>query len=247
MAITIQGITALVTGANRGIGRALVEALLARGATRVYAAARRPETLQDLAAASHGRVVPLQLDVTNAADIASAAATARDVTLLVNNAGVVSHLNGAFTDAKWLTAGRDEYEVNVLGPLAVTQAFAPVLAQQGGGAVANVASVVSFVSFASIGTYAASKAATHSITQWTRAALREQGTYVAGVYPGPIDTDMARDIPLEKTSAADAANAILDGLERGEEDILPDPMARQLGALFFSGPKQLETPAPVAA
>jgi NAD(P)-dependent dehydrogenase (short-subunit alcohol dehydrogenase family) len=247
MAINIPGTTALVTGANRGIGRALVEALLARGATRVYAAARRPETLQDLVERSGGRVVPLELDVTNPDDIAAAAGAAPDVALLINNAGVVSHLNGAFTDAKWLTAGRDEYEVNVLGPLAVTQAFAPILAQQGGGTVANVASVVSFVSFASFGTYSASKAATHSITQWTRAALREQGTYVAGVYPGPIDTDMAKDIPLEKTSAADAANAILDGLERGEEDILPDPFARQLGALFFSGPKQLETPAPVAA
>ncbi|HTV00083.1 MAG TPA: SDR family oxidoreductase [Luteitalea sp.] len=247
MAVTISGTTALVTGANRGIGRALVQALLERGATRVYAGARRPETLADLVETSGGRVVPLQLDVTNASDIAAAASVATDVSLVINNAGVVSRADAPFTDVQWLVAGREEYEVNALGPLAVTQAFAPVLARQGGGAVANVASVVSFVSFPLAATYSASKAATHSITQWTRQALRDQGTYVAGVYPGPIDTDMAADIPLEKTSARDAAHAILDGLSRGDEDILPDPTAKQMGALFFSGPKQLETPAPVAA
>ena len=220
-----------------------MQALLERGATRVYAGARRPDTLADLVATSDGRVVPLQLDVTSSEDIARAAGIATDVTLLINNAGVAVQADAPFIDAGWLTAGRQEYEVNALGPLAVTQAFAPVLARQGGGAVVNV---VSFVSFPLAATYSASKAATHSITQWTRQALREQGTFVAGVYPGPIDTDMAAAIPLEKTSAHDAAQAILDGVERGEEDILPDPMARQMGALF-SGPKQLETPAPVAA
>ena len=247
MAVQITQTTALVTGANRGIGKALVEALLARGARRVYATARRRETLDALVAFGAGRVVPIELDVTNGSQVATLAAQAGDVTLLVNNAGVVSHMFGAFGDAAWLGAGRTEFEVNVLGTLAVTQQLAPVLASNGGGAVANVASVASFIALPLAPTYAASKAGTHSITQYTRMALSAQGTFVAGVYPGPVDTDMASDIPYEKTSAREVAHAILDGLEAGQEDILPDPMARQMGAAFFAGPKQLEQPQPAAA
>jgi NAD(P)-dependent dehydrogenase (short-subunit alcohol dehydrogenase family) len=247
MSVSILGTTALVTGANRGLGRALVDALLDRGATRVYAGARRLESLAELVAASGGRVIPLQLDVTNADDIANAAAVAGDVSLLINNAGVVSHSFGAFDDPKWLPAGREEYEVNVIGPLALTQRFQPILASHGGGAVVNVASVVSFVSVAIAPTYSASKAATHSITQYTRQALRDQGTFVAGAYPGPVDTDMAERVPLDKTPAPVVAAAILDGLEAGVEDILPDPVAREMGATFFSNPKQLEQPASAEA
>jgi NAD(P)-dependent dehydrogenase (short-subunit alcohol dehydrogenase family) len=247
MAVHLSTTTALVTGANRGLGKALVEALLERGAPRVYATARRRETLDDLVARGAGRVVPIELDVTDAAQVATLASQADDVTLLINNAGVAAHMFGAFGDAAWLDAGRTEFEVNVLGTLAVTQQLAPVLARHGGGAVANVASVASFISFPPAPTYAASKAGTHSITQYARMTLREQGTYVAGVYPGPVDTDMAADLPFEKTSARDVAHAILDGLEAGQEDILPDPMARQIGAAFFAGPKQLEQPQPASA
>jgi NAD(P)-dependent dehydrogenase (short-subunit alcohol dehydrogenase family) len=246
MSVSISGTTALVTGANRGLGRALVDALLERGATRVYAGARRLDSLTDLVASSGGRVVPLQLDVTNADDVANVATVASDVSLLINNAGVVSHMFGAFDDPEWLSAGREEYEVNVIGPLALTQRFQPILARHGGGAVVNVASVVSFVSLPLAPTYAASKAATHSITQYTRQALREQGTFVAGAYPGPVDTDMAERIPLDKTPASVVATAILDGLEAGVEDILPDAVARQMGATFFSNPKQLEQPGKAA-
>jgi len=240
MSIRIDGITALVTGANRGLGRALVDALLARGAARVYAGARRIESLDALVAESGGRVVPLALDVTRPDDIAAAASAAGDVELIVNNAGIVSHLAGPFGDPEWLRAGREEYEVNVLGPLALTQRFQPILARNGGGGVVNVASVTSFVAFELAPTYSASKAATHSITQYTRQALRDQGTFVAGAYPGPVDTDMARDLPVDKTPAAAVANAILDGVEAGVEDILPDPVAVQLGGVFFSNPKELE-------
>ena len=244
MAVQIATSTALVTGANRGIGRALVEALLERGATRVYATARRPETLDSLVALGAGRVVPIQLDVTDKAQVAALPAVAADVSLLINNAGVVaSHMSDTFDDPAWLEAGRAEFEVNVLGTLAVTQRLAPVLARNGGGAVVNIASVASFIGFPILATYAAAKAGTHSITQTTRQLLRAQGTFVAGVYPGPVDTDMAANIPLDKTSPREVAHAILDGLEAGQEDILPDPMARQMGAAFFSGPKQLEQPA----
>jgi len=236
----VQDVTALVTGANRGIGRALVEALLARGAARVYAAARRPETLAALVAAGGGRVVPVRLDVTVPDEIRAAAALARDVQLLINNAGVAAQFGGGLTDERWIAAGRTEFEVNVLGTLAVTQAFAPILGRNGGGAILNLSSVAALVSFPSLASYSASKAAVHSFTQATRAFLRSSGTFVAGVYPGPIDTEMAEPLQLAKTPPDVAAHAILDGLEAGEEDIFPDPTARQIGRQYLIGPKALE-------
>jgi NAD(P)-dependent dehydrogenase (short-subunit alcohol dehydrogenase family) len=240
MAFPLTGAVAFVTGANRGIGRALVQALLERGAAKVYAAARRTDTLDALVAESKGRVVPVRLDVTRPDQVRSAVQQAGDVTLLINNAGVVEKLGGSFADKDWLTAGREEYEVNVLGALAVTQAFAPVLAGQGGGAVANISSVAGLVSFDILTSYSASKAALHSVTQATRRWLKPQGTYVAGIYPGPIDTDMGKPLPIDKTAPAVAANAILDGLEAGKEEIFPDPVAQQLGQLFLQSPKALE-------
>ncbi len=251
MAIQISGTTAFVTGANRGIGRALVDALLARGAAKVYAAARRPETLDDLVAKSNGRVVAVRLDVTRPGEVRAAAALADDVRVLINNAGIVAKFGGELTDPQWLPAAREEYEVNVLGALAVTQAFAPTLTRRPGAVVANVSSVAGLVSFPIITSYSASKAALHSVTQATRALLAPQGVYVAGVYPGPVDTDMARPIELEKATPAYAANAILDGLEAGREEIFPDPLSAQLGELFLRSPKALEqqvsAPEPVAA
>jgi NAD(P)-dependent dehydrogenase (short-subunit alcohol dehydrogenase family) len=174
--IQLAGRVALVTGANRGIGRAIVEALLARGARRVYAAARKPEALAELVAAGEGRVAPLRLDITNAAELRDAVAQADDVDLLINNAGVVSHAFGGFEDATWLDAARQEFETNVVGTLRVSQAFAPVLVRHGGEAIANLISVVGLVSFPSLLSYSSSKAALHSITQTTRQLLRGQGT-----------------------------------------------------------------------
>ena len=251
MAFHIAGTTALVTGANRGIGRAIVQALLEKGAAKVYATARQPEALADLVAASGGRVVPLVLDVRRPEEVRAAAAAAGDVRLLINNAGVVAKLDGPLTDPAWQAAARDEFEVNVLGLLSVTQAFAPILARNSGGAILNLASVASLVSFPVIATYSASKAAVHSLTQATRMMLAAQGTFVAGVYPGPIDTDMAREIQLEKASPADTAVAILEGLEAGTEEIFPDPFSQQIGALYLKGPKaaerQIAAPQGVAA
>ena len=232
--------TALVTGANRGIGEAVVDALVAAGARKVYAAARNVAALGPLVARHGSRVAPLELDVTNPAHIAAAAATATDVDLLVNNAGVVGFLGGEFTDPKWIAAARQEMEVNFLGTFAVTQAFAPILAKNGGGAIANLNSVVSFVSFPIVATYSASKAATHSLTQATRAMLRGQNTQVFGVYPGPIDTKMAEPLTVEKTSAADAGRAIVAGIIAGEEEIFPDKMSQGVGAAFLADPKGLE-------
>jgi NAD(P)-dependent dehydrogenase (short-subunit alcohol dehydrogenase family) len=240
MAFPLNGAVAFVTGANRGIGRALVQALLDRGAAKVYAAARRTDTLETLVKESNGRVVPVRLDVTRPDQVRSAVEQAGDVTLLINNAGVVEKLGGTFADRDWLTAGREEYEVNVLGALAVSQAFAPVLASHGGGAIANISSVAGLVSFDILTSYSASKAALHSVTQATRRWLKPQGTFVAGVYPGPVDTDMGARLPIDKTSPSVVATAIVEGLEAGREEIFPDPVAEQLGQLFLQNPKALE-------
>lgn len=240
MAIRIDGTVALVTGAGRGIGRALTEALIAGGAKKVYAAARDPKAVGDLVKKHGAKVVALQLDVTKAADIANAVAKATDVTLLINNAGIAKNFGSPFTDASLIEAGRQEMEVNVFGPLAMTQGLAPVLAKNGGGGVVNVLSVVGLVSFPSIVTYSASKAAANSITQATRSHLRAQGTYVAGVFAGPVDTDMGRNVPMDKASPESVAQAILAGIEAGEEDILPDVVSREMGKAFFADPKALE-------
>ena len=240
MSFSIAGRTALVTGANRGIGEALVDALVAAGAAKVYAAARDINAVAPLSARHGERVVPLLLDVTDPAQIRDAVAAATDVELLVNNAGVAGYAGGTFTDPQWLTAGRREMEVNFFGTFAVTQAFAPVLGRNGGGAVVNLASVASLVNFPLFAAYSASKAAIHSLTQATRAMLKGQGTQVFGVYPGPIDTRMAEPIPLDKTSPAVAAVAIVAGVEAGSEEIFPDPISQGMGAAYLADPKSLE-------
>ncbi len=240
MSFQIRDKIALVTGANRGIGAAIVEALIDAGAQKVYAAARDVNDLNPLVLRFNGKVVPLQLDVTNEAQIRAAAQTATDVELLVNNAGVAAKLGGDFTDPDWLVQGRTEMEVNYFGTLHMAQMFAPVLKANGGGALVNIGSIASLVNFPLFVSYSASKAATHSITQAARILLKAQGTQVFGVYPGPIDTRMAADVPLPKVSAAHAAQQIVQGLELGQEEIFPDPLGQQMGAAYVNSPKGLE-------
>jgi len=239
MGFEIRGKAALVTGANRGIGKAVVEALLEGGASKVWAAARRLEAVSALKAAHGDRVEVLKLDVTSERDVAEAARKATDVALLVNNAGVANALGTPATDAGWARVGRREFDVNFFGSLAVSQAFAPALARNG-GAIVNVISIAGLVNFPMLLSYSASKAALHSLTQGLRAALRAQGIQVFGVYPGPVDTEMAKDIPMAKASAPDVARAIVEGLVAGTEDIFPDPMAKQFGETFFKSPKAVE-------
>jgi len=237
---TIDGRTAFVTGANRGIGRAIVQALLERGAAKVYAGARRPESVQPLVDAYGERVVPVELDVTDKQQVRGAAAAAPDVDLLVNNAGILEQHFVPFGDEGWSAAGRKEFEVNTIGTMEVTQAFAPVLAANGGGAVVNVVSMAGLVNFPMFLSYSASKAAQHSLTQGMRILLAGQGTSVYGAYPGPVDTDMGAAIPFDKASAESVAEAVLDGLESGTEEIFTDPMAQELGGIFVDSPKGLE-------
>ena len=237
----IAGSVALVTGANRGIGKAITEALLAAGATKVYAAARNISGLAKLKQQYGARVELLTVDVTNSDQVAAAAAAAGDVTLLINNAGVVSApLNASIADAGHFEAGRQEMEVNYFGVLRLVQAFAPVLARNGGGAIGNVGSVVGLSNFPMFASYSVSKAAVRSLTQALRVQLAEQGTQVFGIYPGPVDTDMAAELPLEKATAASVAAAILAGIEKGTLEIYPDPFAEQFGQQFEASPAGVE-------
>lgn len=237
----IAGSVALVTGANRGIGKALTEALLAAGASKVYAAARNTAGLAKLKQQHGARVELLTLDVTNSDQVLAAATKASDVNLLINNAGVVSApLGASIADAGHFEAGRQEMEVNYFGVLRLVQAFAPVLSRNGGGAIVNISSVVGLSSFPILASYSASKAAVRSLTQAARVQLAEQGTQVFGVYPGPVDTDMGAEIPLDKASAASVADAVLAGIDAGTLEIYPDPFAAQFGQQFEASPSGVE-------
>lgn len=233
-----QDCTALVTGANRGIGRAFVEALLNAGAARVYAAVRDTRTVANLAEQYGERVVPLALDVTDANSVSDAAKQAGDVSLLVNNAGVATfqRLIGAAT----LEGAQQEMAVNYFGALKVIRAFAPVLKANGGGKIINMSSIAGLVNFPAFGTYSASKAAVHSMIQGTRAELAADGTSVFGVYSGPVDTDMGANIPMEKTSAAEVVNSVLTQAAEGKEDIYPDRQSLELSHGLAANAKGIE-------
>lgn len=234
----IEGSVALVTGANRGIGKAVVEALRDRGAARVYAAARDVGALAALVATDPQRIVPLALDVTDRAAVRAITKKAMDVDLLVNNAGT-AHFTG-FMNTDDPAEAEADMAVNYFGTLSMIRAFAPRLKANGGGAIVNLGSIASFVNFPMLGSYSASKAATHSLTQGVRAELKAQGTLVIGVYPGPIDTDMARDVDMPKFPPEQVAKAILDAVEDGTEDVFPDETAAGLHAGLLSDPKATE-------
>lgn len=237
MSSSFSSTVALVTGANRGIGRALVEALLARGVSKVYAAARNVASVRDLFPQANGRVVPLRLDVTDPVQVQAAAAQAQDVTLLVNNAGYAANADLFSSD---LNAARQEFEVNYWGPLHVLRAFAPHLKGRPGAAVVTVSSVAGLTNFPLFPTYSDSKAAAHSLTVAARHLLAPEGVRSIGVYPGPVDTDMAKAIEMEKASPASVAKAILDGIERGDDEVFPDPVAVGYAAAYRAGAKALE-------
>ncbi|MFY7962383.1 MAG: SDR family oxidoreductase [Elsteraceae bacterium] len=229
--------TALVTGANRGIGLALVTALLKAGARKVYAGARNPDQLAAAVALDPNRVTPLRLDIADRSQVDAAAAAAGDVEILINNAGVLD-----FGDALTVPVAAIErnFAVNVFGTLAMARAFAPIIEKNGGGAITNLLSVVSLASIPGLAGYNASKAALWSLTQSLRGTLAARGISVHGVFPGPVDTDMASEITMPKTSPAEVAQAILEGMASGAEDIFPDPMAREVYAGWSKDHKAVE-------
>ena len=214
----IEGSTALVTGANRGLGRHLAQELLARGA-RVYAAARNPASV-DLAG-----VTPIALDVTDPASVAAAAEATGDVTLLVNNAG--SSTGAALLDDS-LADIELEMNTHFYGTLLVTRAFAPQLAAGGGGGVLNILSVLSWLNLGAGGAYGAAKAAEWSLTNGLRLQLAGQGTQVTALHVGYMDTDMVRDLDVPKIDPAVVAKLALDGLAAGVPEVLADDTSRRV-------------------
>jgi NAD(P)-dependent dehydrogenase (short-subunit alcohol dehydrogenase family) len=236
---SIKNSVALVTGANRGIGRAITEALLARGAQKVYAAARDPQTLRPLTDRFGARLVAVQLDVTDPDHVAAVAARATDIDFLFNNAGAFEPTE--LTDGSIVDVARREMEVNYFGALRMLQSFGDTLVRRR-GVLVNVGSVAGLVNVPIQPTYSASKAAQHSLTQASRAVLGARGVTVHGVYPGPVDTDMTKDLPaqFEKTAPEDIAYQVLDGVEAGREDIFPDRFASAFAEEFYASPKRVE-------
>ena len=232
----IKDSVALVTGANRGIGRAFVEALLERGATRIYAAARDLASLDPVVRLDPKRIRGLQLDVTRAEDAHAAAAQAKDLTLLINNAGVLAA--GGLTDIP-VDAVRGNMETNFFGLLNVTTAFVPAL-ERNKGSIVNILTLLSLASMPGVAAYNASKAAGWSLTQSFRADLAKRRIRVHGVFPGAVDTEMARSFEIPKPTAIDVARATLAGVEANEEDIYPDPMSQQVYAAWRADHKAVE-------
>lgn len=233
----IEDAVVLVTGANRGLGRALVTASLSAGAQRVYAGARDPAQLRALVATAPEQIVPLQIDITSPASLDAAAAVARDVTVLMNNAGVLAAYGVLASTPAQLA---EDFATNFFGTLAATRAFLPALERAERAAIVNVLSVVSLANMPALGGYSAAKAAAFSATQALRGDLAKKNISVHGVFPGPIDTDMVRQMQMAKTSPEDVARAVIDGVVEGREEILPDPTSRQMFELWKSDPKALE-------
>jgi NAD(P)-dependent dehydrogenase (short-subunit alcohol dehydrogenase family) len=227
--MAIAGKSVLVTGANRGIGRALVEEALLRGATQVYAGTRQP------LAHSDRRVTTLSLDVTNAAQIQAAVESIESLDLLINNAGLA-----LYDDLSDRAALEQSLAVNLFGPYGVTRAFLPLLTRSQ-GAIVNIMSLAAWAAVPVLPAYSISKAAAFSLSQSLRALLADRGVRVHAAMLGPVDTDMTRGLEIPKSSPESVARGILDGVENGEEDVFPDPMSDAMAESWRSGPaKALE-------
>src|SRR5215470_19308799 len=214
----IAGSVALVTGANRGLGRAFARELVSRGAAKVYGAARQP------AQVTEPGVIPVALDITDPQRVAEVAAECADVSLLVNNAGVMQA--STFIGAPNLAAARAEMETNYFGTLGMCRAFAPVLAANGGGAIVNMLSIASFYTNPFTASYGASKAAAWSLTNGIRTELHHRGTLVVAVHAAFIDTDMTAGIDAPKISPESVARMALDAVESGQVEVLADERSR---------------------
>ena len=227
----IEGSVALVTGANRGLGRAFARLLLEHGASKVYAGARDPASLIDPG------VTPVQLDVTSRADVEAAARRCRDVTLVINNAGISTGTSVLAADA--LDRGHHDMDTNVFGTLAMSQAFAPVLAANGGGALVNVLSVLSWLAAPSTALYSASKAAAWSLTNSLRVELHPQRTLVVGVHCAYLDTDMAAHVDVPKLAPERVVELTFEAIEHERPEVLAADISGQVKAALASDVRAL--------
>ncbi len=234
MSIDVKDKVALVTGANRGIGKAIVETFLEAGAAKVYLAVRKPSSAQALLDTYGDKVTAIEVDLSKPETIIAAASTASDVDVVVNNAGILFNASPLSENA--VSDFHKEFDVNVIGLIHMAQAFAPVLKANGGGAFVQLNSVASMKNFADFATYSASKAAAYSITQGLREKLAEQNTQVVSVHPGPIDTDMANNAGLGEIAepASLVGESIIAALADGEFHAYPDTMAKQIGEVYQS-------------
>ena len=226
--VSIKDKIVLVSGSNRGIGKSFAIQALEMGAKKVYAAARDKSKLAELVEKYSDKIVPLTLDVTSQNQVTAAAAAAGDVEVLINNSGMGG--GGPMVGNPNPEGQRMEMEVNYFGIIKMCDAFAPILGANGGGAIVNILSVAGLSSFAFAPGYSASKAAGRSLTQALRAELGKQGTLVSGVFPGPVDTDMAKNVPMDKVSPSSVAVHVYEEIAKGSEDIYPDPFAVQFAA-----------------
>lgn len=232
----LNGKTVLITGANRGIGLALVEKALEKGASKVYAT-YRSEANRTALAELDDRVTPVHLDLSDQMTIEQLPQAVPELDVLINNAGIFS---GADLLADTEDQLRNDVETNFFGTLSVTKALLSSLKKNSPSAIANLSSVAGLAAMPSFGGYSVSKAAVHSMTQSFRGKLKSEGIAVHGVYPGPVATRMTEGMEMDTTPASTVAERILEGIENGVEDIYPDALSEQVGPLFLSSPKSLE-------
>ncbi|NET53563.1 MAG: SDR family oxidoreductase [Merismopedia sp. SIO2A8] len=239
MSYDIKDKTVLVTGANRGIGKVMVESFIEHGAAKVYAAVRNLSSASPLSEKYGEKVIPIYIDLGVPESIVEAASKAQDVDIVINNAGVLK--TSTPLDADAIESLKFEMDINVYGLINMAQAFAPVLKQNGGGVFAQLNSVVSMKCFSNFATYSASKAAAYSISQALKELLEAQGTRVLSVHPGPIATDMGDAAGLTEIAEPPTLvpEGIIEALKAGEFHVFPDSMAKQIGAAYNSFAKNV--------
>lgn len=234
----IQGSIALVTGANGGIGQEFIHGLLAAGVSKIYAAARKIESLEKVQAIDPAKIIPVKIDVTNLSEVNQAAAQCQDVNLLINNAGITRD-QGVISSPD-IDSARMEIETNYLGTMAMCRAFAPVLKTNGGGTIVNLVSLLAKINLPFMGTYCASKAAELSLTQCVRAELASQGTLVIASMPGTVDTEFAKYYPPPKVAPSEVVKVTLQAVIDQVEDVYPGEQATYLSGELLRDPKGLE-------